>query len=165
MGKDISGTGFDTKVVGRILMPLISREPESPRVKRIVVCDLTSKSQGNADGVGMADFVTKTLVDKIDFDALHVNALAGGEPERAKIPMTLDNTEKAVQSAIESVGLIPVNELKVIRIKNTLKLDVIEVSSAYRDEIEGRLDLETLSEAQPMRFDDNGNLPPFTDQE
>jgi len=48
IGKDISGTGFDTKVVGRVLMPLITKEPETPRVKRIVVCDLTSKSQGNA---------------------------------------------------------------------------------------------------------------------
>jgi hypothetical protein len=162
MGKDISGTGFDTKVVGRILMPLISREPESPRVKRIVVCDLTSKSQGNADGVGMADFVTKTLVDKIDFDALHVNALAGGEPERAKIPMTLKDSRQAIQSAMESVGVIPVNELKLIRIKNTLKLDVIEVSTAYREEMAARTDLEMLSDARAIRFDRDGSLPPFT---
>ena len=163
MGKDISGTGFDTKVVGRILMPLITKEPETPRVKRIVVCDLTSKSQGNADGIGIADFVTRNLVDKIDFDALHVNALAGGEPERAKIPMTLKDSRKAIQSAIESVGLISVNELKLIRIKNTQKLDVIEVSSAYHKEIAERTDLETLSDARPMRFDRDGNLPPFTD--
>jgi hypothetical protein len=76
--------------------------------------------------------------------------------------MTLEDTEKAVQSAIESVGLISGDELKVIRIKNTLKLDVIEVSSAYREEIAERADLEPLSDARPMRFDRNGNLPPFT---
>ena len=110
----------------------------------------------------MADFVTKTLVDKIDFDALHVNALAAGEPERAKIPMTLEDTEKAVQSAIESVGLVSGDELKVIRIKNTLKLDVTEVSSAYQEEIAERADLEPLSDARSMRFDRDGNLPPFT---
>ena len=162
MGKDISGTGFDTKVVGRVLMPLITREPETPRVKRIVVCDLTSKSQGNSDGIGIADFVTRNLVDKIDFDALHVNALAGGEPERAKIPMTLTDSRQAIQSAMESVGLIPVNELKLIRIKNTLNLDVIEVSSAYREEIAERTDLERLSDARPMRFDRDGSLAPFT---
>jgi hypothetical protein len=162
MGKDISGSGFDTKVVGRVLMPLVTREPETPRVKRIVVCDLTRKSQGNADGIGIADFVTKSLVDKIDFDALYVNALAGGEPEHAKIPMTLKDPRKAIQSAIESVGLIPVNDLKLTRIKNTLKLDVIEVSSAYHEEIAERTDLEMLSDARPMRFDRDGNLPPFT---
>jgi hypothetical protein len=59
------------------------------------------------------------------------------------------------------VGLIPVNELKLIRIKNTLKLDVIEVSSAYREEIAERTDLETLSDARAMRFDRDGNLPPI----
>jgi hypothetical protein len=59
------------------------------------------------------------------------------------------------------VGLIPVNELKLIRIKNTLKLDVIEVSSAYREEIAERTDLEMLSDARAMRFDRDGNLPPI----
>jgi len=62
---------------------------------------------------------------------------------------------------MESVGLIPVNELKLIRIKNTLKLDVIEVSSAYREEIAERTDLEMLSDARAMRFDRDGNLPPI----
>jgi hypothetical protein len=126
------------------------------------VFDLTTKSQGNADGVGKSDFVTRNLVDKIDFDALHVNALAGGEPERAKIPMTLTDPGTAIQSAIESVGLIPVNELKLIRIKNTQDLGVIEVSSAYHEEIAARTDLEVLSDARAMRFDRAGNLPPFT---
>jgi len=97
-------------------------------------------------------------VDKIDFDALYVNALAGGEPERAKIPVTLKDPKQAIQSAMESVGLIPVNELKIIRIKNTLKLDVIEVSTAYREEMAERTDLEMLSDARPMRFDRDGNL-------
>jgi hypothetical protein len=163
MGKDISGTGFDTKVVGRVLMPLLTSEPETPRVKRIVVCDLTSKSHGNADGIGIADFVTRNLVDKIDFDALHVNALAAGEPERAKIPMALTDSRQAIQSAMESVGLIPVDELKLIRIKNTLNLDVVEVSNAYREALAERTDLEMLSDPRPMRFDRAGNLPPFTD--
>jgi len=66
MEKDISGTGFDSKVVGRIYMPLVAEEPKSPRIKRIVVCDLTDKTEGNADGVGLADFVIQRLVDKID---------------------------------------------------------------------------------------------------
>ena len=93
---------------------------------------------------------------------LHVNALAAGEPERAKIPMTLKDPRRAIQSAIESVGLIPVNELKLIRIENTQNLGVIEVSSAYHEEIAERTDLEVLSDARAMRFDRDGNLPPFT---
>jgi len=161
MGKDISGSGFDTKVVGRILMPLIADEPKTPRVKRIVVCDLTQKTEGNADGIGIADFVTRRLVDKIEFRALYVNALAGGEPEHAKIPLTLANDREALQAAIDSVGLIQKERLKIIRIRNTLKLSVVDVSMAYQQEISERSNLEIISGPQPFRFDPNNNLEPF----
>ena len=73
MGKDISGSGFDTKVVGRLSMPLLGPDPETPRIKRIVVCDLTDVSDGNADGVGIADFITDRLYRKIDRSALYIN--------------------------------------------------------------------------------------------
>ena len=161
MGKDVSGTGFDTKVVGRILMPLVVSEPDTPRVKRIVVCDLTKDTEGNADGVGIADFVTQRLVDKIDLNALYINAIAGAEPEHAKIPLTLKNDQEAIEVAIGSVGIIPQEELKIMRIKNTMRLSEVEVSEAYRNEILKREDLEIVEEAISMEFDKNGNLISF----
>ena len=57
--------------------------------------------------------------------------------------------------------LIPVNELKLIRIENTQNLGVIEVSSAYHDETAARTDLEMLSDARAMRCDRDGNLRPI----
>ena len=161
MGKDISGSGFDTKVVGRILMPLVAKEPESPKVKRILVCDLTEKTAGNADGVGIADFVTRRLVDKIDFQALYVNALTGGEPEHAKIPLTMETDREAIEAAIDSVGLIALDSLKIIRIKNTLELNEVEVSIAYKDQINDRRYLEIISGPHPMHFNAEGNLTPL----
>jgi hypothetical protein len=161
MGKDISGSGFDTNVVGRILMPLVSEEPKTPRVKRIVVCGLTEKSGGNADGVGIADFITRRLFDKIDTRALYVNALAGSEPEHARIPMTLADDREAVAAAINTIGLVPLERLRVIRICNTLRLDEVEVSEAYGAELEGRADLEVVEGPFPWAFDGDGNLPPL----
>ena len=161
MGKDISGAGFDTKVVGRILMPLLADEPATPRIKRIVVCDLTEKTAGNADGIGIADFCTRRLVDKIDFAALHANALAGAEPEHAKIPLTLDTDRCAIQAAIDSVGLIPAEELKVIRIRNTMQLERMQVSSAYLDAARQSEHLEILGPPEPLAMDEEGNLRPL----
>jgi hypothetical protein len=161
MGKDISGTGFDTKVVGRIGMPLVAKEPEAPKVKRIVVCNLTKNTDGNADGIGLADFVTRRLVDKIDMEALKVNAIAGAEPEHARIPMSLANDREALAVAIESVGLIPREELKLIRIKNTMHLAQVDVSTAYKDELAYRNDLEIIMEEQMLEFDQEENLKPF----
>jgi hypothetical protein len=161
MGKDISGTGFDSKVVGRILMPLVAKEPESPRVKRIVVCDLTQKTEGNADGIGLADFTTRRLVDKIDLPTLYVNAIAGAEPEHAKIPLTLPNDREAIQTAISSVGLIPEEKLRVMRIKNTMEMETVDVSPAYSESIRANPNIEVISGENDMAFDADGNLKPW----
>ena len=161
MGKEISGTGFDTKVVGRIGLPLVSPEPERPKIKRIVVCDLTEGSQGNAVGVGIADIITQRLLDKIDMDALNMNTITGVCPEMGKIPLTVKNDVEALEIAIKRVGLIPREKLKIMRIKNTSLLSEVEISQAYEDEISKRNDLEVVSPKREMEFDAAGNLRPF----
>jgi len=161
MGKDIIGSGFDTKVVGRIGLPLFSKEPESPRIKRIVVCDLTEKSDGNAAGIGNADLVTRRLVDKMDVEATNVNCLSSCDPEGGKIPIILPNDRAVIEMAIQCVGMIPADRIKVIRIRNTLHLREVEVSEAYREEISDRGDLEVIEEAMPMVFNNEDNLEPF----
>ena len=161
IGKDISGTGMDTKVIGRIYLPLLTEEPQSPRIKRIVVCDLTERSEGNALGIGLADFVTKRLLDKVDWNATNVNAVIGGCPEHARLPLVLPSDREAVETAARSVGSAGPEQLKLIRIKNTKQLGEIDVSSAYRDEIMRRKDLEIVAEKSPLHFDEDGTLKPF----
>jgi hypothetical protein len=161
MGKDIIGSGFDTKVVGRIGLPLFSKEPETPRVKRIVVCDLTAKSDGNAAGIGNADLVTQRLVDKMDVEATNINCLSSCDPEGGKIPITMPNDRTLIEMAIQCVGMLPPDKVKVVRILNTLHLSEVEVSEAYKEEILSRDDLKIIEEARPMTFDLEDNLKPF----
>ena len=158
MGKDISGTGCDTKVVGRIGLPLVAAEPTSPRIKRIMVCDLTEGSEGNAVGVGIVDIITQRLLDKIDMDALNINTITGVCPEMGKIPLTMKNDREAVEIAIKCVGLIPKDKLKIMRIKNTALLSEVVVSEAYQEELAKRSDLEVVMEKKAMEFDTAGNL-------
>jgi len=161
MGKDISGTGFDTKVVGRIGLPLLTKDPDKPTIKRIVVCDLTEGSEGNAVGVGIADFITQRLFEKIDLTALNINTITGVCPEMGKIPLTLKSDREAIEIAIKSVGLIPHKNLRIIRIKNTACLSEIDFSEGYEEEIRGRSDLEIIKDKRLMTFDPSGNLTPF----
>ena len=158
MGKDISGTGFDTKVVGRIGLPLVAAEPTSPRIKRIMVCDLTEGSEGNAVGVGIVDIITQRLLDKIDMDALNINTITGVCPEIGKIPLAVKNDREAVEIAIKCVGLIPKDKLKIMRIKNTALLSEVVVSESYQEELAKRSDLEVVMEKKAMEFDTAGNL-------
>jgi hypothetical protein len=161
MGKEISGTGFDTKVVGRIGLPLVTPDPESPNIKRIVVCDLTEASEGNAVGVGVADIITRRLLNKIDQTALDMNTITGVCPESGKIPLTLNSDQEALDIAIRCVGLIPTDKLKIMRIKNTSCLSEVDVSEGYAEELKGREDLEIIKNKHNLEFDAEGNLPAF----
>jgi len=161
MGKDFSGSGFDTKVVGRLSMPLVGPDPERPRIKRIVVCDLTDRSRGNADGVGIADFITERLYRKIDREALYVNALAGSEPEHARIPVVLPTDREAVAAGIRTIGPVDAETLRLVRIANTRDLEWLEASSALLAEAAGRPDLEVPGPAHPLEFTPGGSLPPL----
>jgi hypothetical protein len=161
MGKDISGTGFDTKVVGRIGLPLVTPDPEFPRIKRIMVCDLTAGSEGNAVGIGTADVITRRLFEKIDQAALDMNTITGGCPEMGRIPLTLKNDQEALDVAIRCVGMIALEKLKIMRIKNTSRLSEIDISVGYEADMAQRDNLEIVKAKHALAFDTAGNLLPF----
>lgn len=157
MGKDISGVGLDPNVTGRN-RDIIGTFPHSTRVKRLFVRDLTASSNGNAIGIGLADLTTKRLVEQIDFQATYMNCITAISLEKASIPMHFETDQKAIQAAIGSTGLIPPEKIRIIRIKNTLQLDEVEVSEGYVEELFERTDLEILDGPNPMNFDLRGNL-------
>ena len=88
IGKDISGTGFDTNVVGRYHTPYASG---GPSITRIAVLDITEKSHGNGNGLGILDFTTRRAFDKFIFENTYPNALTSTVPTTVKIPMVLKN--------------------------------------------------------------------------
>ncbi len=175
MGKDISGTGMDTNIIGRKQesMHMLSRPRRSGghdsgqvlnndvRIARIFVRDLTPKSHGNACGIGLADFTTRRLVDKIDSQKTYINCLTGLRPEGAKIPMTFDCDKDAIDAGISTCGAENANNVKIVWIKNTLDLEKVIISEAYLDDLKGRDGLEQLSPAKELAFDSSGNLLPF----
>lgn len=157
MGKDISGVGMDPNVTGRN-RDLTGEFPHPTYVKRLFVRDLTPSSNGNAIGIGLADLTTRRLVEKIDPQATYMNCITAISLEKASIPMYFETDREAIRVALGSTGLTPVNRTKIVRIKNTLQLDEVEVSEGYKDELPERSDLEIVEGPFPMRFDAQGNL-------
>ena len=155
MGKDLSGTGMDTNVIGKKVQPVAG-------AARIFVRDLTPKSHGNACGIGLADFTTQRLVDKIDHKATYINCVTGQRPEGAKIPMTFKTDKEAIETALATSGRINYEEAKVMWIKNTLELEEVIVSDGHEKEIRSRKDIEQLSPFKEMEFDSSGNLGSFS---
>jgi uncharacterized protein (DUF362 family) len=157
MGKDISGVGIDPNVTGRN-RDLMGVFPHPTRVKRLFVRDLTDKSKGNATGIGLADITTRRLVNKIDYRATYRNCITGISLEKAAVPITVENDREAIGVSLGSLGLIPADQSRIVRIKNTLRLDRVDVSEAYGHELEQRSDLEILEGPRVMLFDDEDNL-------
>src|SRR3989449_1783265 len=160
IGKNISGSGMDTNVIGRPSNPH-EPFPNDPKILWIVALDLTEDSGGNATGVGNADFTTRRLVDKIDWKKTAINSLTACAPNGAKLPLVFDSDREAVESALGCIGLTEPERARVIRIKNTLMIGELECSEAFLPEIKKRADLEVVGEARPLDFDAAGQVVPL----
>jgi len=157
MGKDISGTGMDTNVIGRIMF-IGEKEPEHPKITRIIVLDLTDESHGNAIGIGLADYTTKRLTSKIDPVAMATNAITAMTPEKGRIPIALLTDKEAVEAALKTIGAVEPEKARVVHIKNTLEMGELDISGAVLEELKGRTDLKLIEKLGPLSFDSEGNL-------
>ncbi len=160
IGKEISGSGMDTNVIGRTFHP---REnfPKDPEILRIVALDLTDESGGNATGIGNADFTTRRLAGKIDWRKTAINVLTASAPGAAMMPLAFDSDREAVEQALNCIGAVEPENARVIRIRNTLMLAEIECSEAFLAEIGKSPHLEVLGEALPLGFDAAGRIIPL----
>jgi hypothetical protein len=157
MGKNISGTGMDTNVIGRIMF-IGEKEPERPKITRVVVLDLTEESHGNAVGIGLADYTTQRLINKIDSWTTSTNAITAMTPEKGRIPIGFRTDKEAVGAALSTIGAIDPEKARLIHIKNTLEMGEIDVSEAFLKEVEGRRSLKVLKELGPLAFDEEGKI-------
>jgi hypothetical protein len=162
IGKEISGRGFDTKVVGRI-GSYLGPDPEKPVIKRIMVSDLTELTHGNATGLGPADVITRRLYEKINHTATTINYVVGAQLEIAKTPLIMENDRDALTVCMMTVGLTPYAEQKIMRVKNTLYLDEVDISQAYASELASRTDLEIIKPARLLRLEGDGYFSKFED--
>ena len=140
MGKDISGLGMDPNIIGRLNIAG-EAEPDTPRIKTILVRDLSAGSHGNAAGMGLADIITRRAVDKIDFAATYANVTTTGFLERGKLPVVAEDEQQALAFAARTWGPIDPKDARILRIKNTLCLAHLLVSPRVAEELGGRGDI------------------------
>ncbi|WP_270181159.1 lactate racemase domain-containing protein [Alkalihalobacillus sp. CinArs1] len=155
IGKNYSGTGMDTNIIGRIRV-LGVEEPELPRVKYLIASNLSEASHGNALGIGLADLTTKRLYEKIDMKAMNENVITSTFLDRAKIPIVLENDQDALKAALRATWGVEDEEARIVRIPNTLHIGEMFVSEVIYDELKHFDHIETLEEPREMVFDENG---------
>jgi hypothetical protein len=159
IGKDISGSGMDTNIVGRKrAFRQQGMSDGQPVMRLIFVRGLTPKTHGNATGIGLADFTTNRLVEAMDYRATVINCLTAGYPEGAAVPVHFDTDREVLDAALAIIGTRQASEARVLRIRNTLTLDEVEVSEPCLAEPAPQTEFEVIGAAAPVAFDTAGNL-------
>ena len=159
IGKEISGCGMDTNVVGRKMHIHEAGPGEFPKVKRIIIRGLTEQTHGNATGIGYSEFCLTRVVKAMDTNSTWINVITSGYPAVGMIPPHFDTDREVIHVALGTIGLVEPAHAKVLWIRNTLDVVEVECSEAYLDAARERPDLDVLSDLRVLPFDDAGNLP------
>jgi hypothetical protein len=158
MGKDISGTGMDTNVIGRKYNDHAATDKDNARCRRIFVRSLTAGTHGNATGIGLAEFTNRRTAESVDPVKTRINCITGGHPTAAMMPVVYDTDRDAIAAALETIGLVEPEQARVIQIADTLHVAEALVSEAYLPQLGERGDLRRINEPAGMAFDTTGNL-------
>jgi len=158
MGKNISGAGMDTKVINRSVFGEYNPWPDTPRIERIFVRDLTDLTYNNAVGIGMADVTTDRLVNRIDWKPTRVNSLTASTPSAIRTPIHYPTDRECLEAIAPTVGKFEMGEVTIGWIRNTMELSQMALSENLRVAIERNPALEIISPAQEIEFDAAGNL-------
>lgn len=157
IGKDISGSGMDTNVIGRREYGF-EPEPESPDIKRIFIRSLTEPSHGNATGIGMADFVHQDLIADAHLGKAVINTLTASTPSSARVPPIMESDRAGLVASLSTVGMIASDEVRVARVTDTMRLKRMYASEILVEKARARDDLRVVDEARPVEFDANGQF-------
>ena len=165
IGKEISGSGMDTNIVGRDITGYSTALENSngliPHIARILVRGLSHATNGNGIGIGMADFTTERAVKALDLRYTYVNATTSLGLQLAKIPIHFPNDREAIQEAVGTLASQHPERLRIVRIKDTLNLERVLVSECCSDALQERAGVRIGGPAREMEFDQAGNLVGF----
>ncbi|WP_089199272.1 DUF362 domain-containing protein [Paenibacillus xerothermodurans] len=157
MGKNYSGTGMDTNIIGRMRIQGVP-EPANPFFTYIGVLRLSEPSHGNATGIGLADMTTQTLVDDIDKTAMYLNCATSGFIIRAAVPMTFAHDRALIAAAVDMLRIDDTSQLRMLLIRSTLHIEHLWVSEAVYEEVKNEPHIELTDDPKLLAFDEAGNL-------
>ncbi len=158
IGKNISGAGMDTKVVNRGVQGQYNPWPDTPKIERIFIRDITPVSYGNAVGFGMADVISDRLFNKINWVPTRINALTASTPSAIRTPMHYPTDRECLERVFPTVGRFDSKEVTLAWIRNTMELTPLMLSENLLDEIQRNPLLQIVGPAQDVEFDPEGNL-------
>ena len=155
IGKNFSGSGMDPNVTGTFLSPYASGGLKS---KRVAILDISDESHHSGVGMGMGHATTRRAFEKMDFDLTYPNLITSTLVEAARIPMVMRNDREALQLCVRTCPDADHDNIRIVRIMNSLRVQYIYLSEAFLDEARQNRNLDILTEPCEMDFDEDGNF-------
>lgn len=157
IGKNVSGNGHDPNITARSNSPGFENMMQ---IQKMFIRGLTQETHHNGCGLAMADVTTRRCLGSVDFETTWVNVVTSTRLNGGVIPMYMENDYEAIRLAIRTCTGVDFSfdKVKVVRIKDTLHMEEIEVSESYYDELAQHPEVEILSQPYEMEFDDEGFL-------
>lgn len=160
IGKNISGSGMDTNVVGRKYNDHKPTDKDEFKVRTIFIRGLTPVTHGNACGIGMSEFTNQRTIDSVDRRITAINCITGGHSQAAALPIAFDTDREVLRHALTTIGMTPPEKARLVQIRNTLDLSEVLISEAHLPQLRERPDLTLLEGPFDMRFNADDNLLP-----
>lgn len=163
-GKEISGQGIDTNVIGRRVFSINEPAPEKPDIKRIYTRGLTEKTHGNAMGVGSADIIHEDIVAELNAQTSLINALTASTIRGVRLPPVVETDRAGLVAALSTIGVVESDTVRIVRAADSMHLHQLYASPALVEEARERDDLRVVEEPQPIEFEDGQFAkPPLLD--
>jgi hypothetical protein len=159
-GKDVSGQGMDTNVIGRRPFAIQEPEPDRPEIKRIYTRSLTETTHGNAMGMGSADFVHADLLADVDMETSLINAVTAVTTRGVRLPPAVETDRAGLIASLSTIGIVDPASVRVLRATDTMRLQRLYASPALVEEARSREDLRVLEEPAPIQFEDGDFAAP-----
>jgi hypothetical protein len=153
LGKDVSGQGMDTNVIGRRPFAINEPEPDSPEIKRIYARSLTETTHGNAMGVGSADVVHAEVAAELDASTTLINAITASTIRGVRLPPVVATDRAGLVAALSTVGVVDADDARVLRVTDTMHLGRVYASGALVEAARDRDDLAVVREPEPIAFE------------
>jgi hypothetical protein len=161
IGKEISGTGMDSNVIGRKANDRCAGPDEYPKIGQIYVRSLTEKTAGNACGVGLSEYCHRRVVESMDAEVTKVNCVTAAHPTGGAVPLVFESDRDVLKAVVSQTPQNRIADLQWMWITDTLRVSELACSRVFLQQARDRTDLEVLGEPQPLRFDSRGDFLPL----
>ncbi|MBA3975484.1 MAG: hypothetical protein C0504_14860 [Candidatus Solibacter sp.] len=158
IGKTISGSGMDPKIVNRTIHGAYNPWPDAPVIRRIYLRGLNKDSYGNAVGFGMADVIHARLLKVMKRGPTFVNGITSGALASIRTPPAFGSDREALEKTWVTAGKLTPQSLSIGWIRNTQDLSVMAFSEDLREDLETRQGVQIVGRARRLEFDESGDL-------